>query len=117
MLSGDGGNPAGGFAYRKDRGLLGRQSPAIDPGIFDSSEESQAAARANSKRRFRMANGLGVLVEEYADCLRLAVQINVHAGGLTLAVIGHQHVLPLVQRDGRRGLHANPQVRPAPDDV
>ena len=60
-----------------------------------------------------MVDRLGVLVEQNLDRHRLAIEVDVHARGFALAIVGHQHVLPLVQRDGLRGLHANSQVREA----
>ncbi len=46
-----------------------------------------------------------------------AVQVDLHAGCFAPAVVGHQHMLPLAQRDRRDRFHADSQVGKAPVNV
>src|SRR3954451_6507390 len=82
---------------RYRRCLIRLQRDVIHPNVSERGLKPQAARRPDSERRFvRDVKGLIQLIKKHLCFLRYPVQVNLHAGSFSLAVIGNQDMLPLV---------------------
>ena len=94
----------------------GSEFAVVDADVGDVAFEAQPRTRADAERTLALHRP-DQLIEEDLDLLRLAVHIDVHSRGSHVAVVGDEHVLPVVQLDGLLGFEAQAEIAPAEDDV
>ena len=117
FLGSDGRDGRNGFEQRERRRLVSRECPVVHAHVVDQALESGlAATRADAERLFGRERERK-LVEQNVLGPLLAVDIDVDVFRRALAVVGDQHVLPLVEFERPLGLQAQADVGPAAVDV